>query len=206
MAMQDRYNILREKLAATHLPLTIEAQGEPHRVLLSKNLTIRELREEVVNKFVQESGKKSDFMLVVNQKPLALSKKISTLGADTLVRLERVDKTQKVEEQVFLSFDENTRFPIIKLPAIIGRSKQGDTALSINVNDLPDGLTVSRRHAELSRQGETFIIRNIADNPQDKPIFVNEAIVAAADVPKEVEDGTEIRLGKITLTLHITKT
>ena len=74
MAIQDRYNVLREKLAATHLPLTIEAQGEPHRVLLSKDLTIRELREEVVNKFVQESGKKSDFMLVSNDKPLALSK------------------------------------------------------------------------------------------------------------------------------------
>lgn len=205
MAMQDRYHILRGKLGASHLPLTIEAQGEPHRVLLSKDLTIRELREEVVNKFVQESGKKSDFMLFVDGQSLPLSKKVSSLNADALIRLERVDKTQKVAEQIHLAFDDRTRFPIAKLPAIIGRSKQGDKALAVNLNDLPDGLTVSRRHAELSRQGETFIIRNIADNPQDKPIFVNDAAVAAADVPKEVEDGTQIRLGKITLTLHITR-
>ncbi len=205
MAMEDRYNTLRQKLAGTHVPLTIEAQGEPHRVLLSKELTVRELREEVVNKLVQESGKKSDFMLVVNQKPLALPKKLSSLTPDTVVRLERVDKTQKIDEDVVLVFDENTSFPIAKLPAIIGRSKQGDTALTVNVNDLPDGLTVSRRHAEISRQGEIFIIRNIADNPQDKPIYINEAILAAADVPKELEDGTQIRLGKITLTFQITK-
>ncbi len=204
MANQDRYNILRQKLVATHIPLTIEAQGEPHRVLLLKEMTVRDLREEAVNKFVQESGKKSDFVLIANQQPLALSKRLSTLSADTVVRLVRADKTQKVEEQVVLVFDENTRFPITSLPAIIGRSKQGDVALAVNVNDLPNGLTVSRRHAELSKQGDTFMIRNIADNPQDKPIYINEVALASGDIPKEVGDGTAIRLGKITLTLQIT--
>ncbi len=204
MANQDRYNQLRQKLVASHIPLTIVAQGEPHRVLLLKEMTVRDLREEVVNKFVQESGKKSDFVLVANQQPLALSKKLSSLSADTVVRLIRADKTQKVEEKVALVFDENTRFVITSLPAIIGRSKQGDPALAVNVNDLPNGLTVSRRHAELSRQGETFIVRNIADNPVDKPIYINEVALASADIPKEVSDGTAIRLGKITLTLQIT--
>ncbi len=204
MANQDRYNLLRQKLVATHIPLTIEAQGEPHRVLLLKEMTVRDLREEVVNKFVQESGKKSDFVLMANQQPLALSKRLSSLTADMVIRLERADKRQKVKEQVALMFDENTEFAITTLPAIIGRSKQGDAALAVNVNDLPNGLTVSRRHAELSRQGETFIIRNIADNPVDKPIYINEVALASADIPKEVGDGTAIRLGKITLTLKIT--
>lgn len=204
MANQDRFNLLRQKLVATHIPLTVEAQGEPHRVLMLKDMTIRELREEVVNKFVQESGKKSDFVLMANQQPLALSKKLSSLSADTVVRLVRADKTQKVSEQVTLVFDDSTRFPIFSLPAIIGRSKQADSALAVNVNDLPNGLTVSRRHAEISRQGETFMIRNIADNPQDKPIYINEVALATGDIPKEVSDGTVIRLGKITLTLQIT--
>jgi len=204
MANLDRYNLLRQKLVATHIPLTIEAQGDPHRVLLLKEMTVRDLREEVVNKFVQESGKKSDFVLIANQQPLALSKKLSSLTPDTVVRLIRADKTQKVSEQVALVVDENTRFAITTLPAIIGRSKQADPALAVNVNDLPNGLTVSRRHAELSRQGETFVIRNIADNPQDKPIYINEVALASADIPKEVVDGTVIRLGKIVLTLQIT--
>ena len=204
MANQDRYNLLRQKLVASHIPLTIEAQGEPHRVLLLKEMTVRDLREEVVNKFVQESGKKSDFVLMANQQALPLSRKLSALTADTVVRLVKADKTQKVEEKVALVFDENTKFAITSLPAIIGRSKQADPALAVNVSELPNGLTVSRRHAELSRQGETFIIRNIADNPQDKPIYINEVALASADLPKEVSDGTAIRLGKITLTLQIT--
>lgn len=204
MANQDRFNVLRQKMAVTHIPLTVEAQGEPHRVLFQKDMTVREMREEVVNKFVQESGKKSDFVLVANQQPLPLSKKLSTLTPDTIVRLVRADKTQKVAEQVSLVLDDSTRFPISSLPAIIGRSKQADPSLAVNVHDLPNGLTVSRRHAEISRQGETFIIRNIADNPQEKPIYINEVALASGDIPKEIEDGTAIRLGKITLHLQIT--
>ena len=204
MANQDRYNQLRQKLADSHIPLTIEAQGEPHRVLLLKEMTVRDLREEVVNKFVQESGKKSGFVLIANQQPLPLSRKLDALTPDTVVRLVKADKTQKVEEQVALVFEDGTRFPITSLPAIIGRSKQADPALAVNVTELPNSLTVSRRHAELSKQGETFIVRNIADNPQDKPIYINEVALASADIPKEVSDGTAIRLGKITLTLQIT--
>lgn len=177
----------------------IEAQGESQRVLLMREMTVRELREEVVTKFVHETGKKSDYTLIANNQPLALGRKLDTLMPDTVIRLERVSHEQKIQDvEIVLVFDESRRISVATLPAVIGRSKQA----AINLSDFPNSENVSRRHAELTRQDDIFYIRNLADEPIKKPIYVNETALDS-DIPKEVGDGVVIRLGKISFTLYI---
>jgi len=197
--MQDRYMTLREKLSTTHISLVIEAQGEQQRVLLARDMTVRELREEVVTRFIHESGKKSDFTLIANHQPLPLARKLDTLMPDTVIRLERVSHEQTVRDtEIILQFEDGRRISITTLPAVIGRSKQA----AVNLSDFPNSENVSRRHAELTRHEEIYYIRNLADEPIRKPIYVNDAAVDS-DIPKEVSDGAVIRLGKISFTLYI---
>lgn len=197
--MQDRFKTLRDEFAATHISLIIEVQGEKQRALVLRDMTVRELREEVVNKFVHETGKKSDYLLVVNNQSLALASKLDTLAPDTLIRLERASHEQTIQDmEIILQFDDGRRISVSTLPAIIGRSKQA----TINLGDFPNSENVSRRHAELTRYEDRYYIRNLADEPIKKPIYANE-IAIDSDIPKEVSNGVVIRLGKISFTLYI---
>lgn len=197
--MQDRYTTLRDKLASTHISLIIEAQGEQQRALMMRDMTVRELREEVVARFIHETGKKSDYALVANNQPLALARKLDSLATDTLIRLERISHAQIMSDvEIVLVFDEHKQIPVTTLPAVIGRSKQA----TINLSDFPNSENVSRRHAELTRQEEVFYIRNLADEPIKKPIYINDSAIDS-DIPKEVGSGTLIRLGKISFKLII---
>jgi hypothetical protein len=206
--MQNRYTQLKTRLEKTHIALNVEAQGEQHRVLVRTDLTIRELREELVNKLFHESGNRSDYSVMWNGRALTLSQPIGKQGipSGAQIQVVRVKHEKAVEGvRLYLVVDPDTRFELTRLPALIGRSAQPTQELAVNLKDVPNGASVSRKHAEISRQGETYLIRNHSNS---QPVYVTDPgedteVSLEGDVTKEIVPGSVIRLGKVTFTFYI---
>lgn len=202
--MQDRFMTLRQKLDATHIPLlVVDRQGDTesiHRVLVLRTMTVRELREAIMAKFAQEGAKKSDYAVFAGGKQLPLSQTVGTLPPEARITLERVEKQQALDDrEIVLVFEDGSLIVVDRIPAIIGRSKDTEnTQVEVNLNDFPESLTVSRRHAEIIRNGANFAIRSLSD----KPIYVNDAPINPS-LPRDLEDGASVRLGKITFHVRI---
>lgn len=208
--MQDRFAKLRDRLEQTnktHVSLVIEVRdGERHHALFRKSLTVRDVREEIVTHLIRETGGEGDYVLTINGVRLSLSQTLEKITTNTVITLQRTDHQTKTTDEVYLLLADNTRQEIDKLPCVIGRSRQADFE-GINLIDQPENLTVSRRHAELSHRDGDYYINNITDNPAERPIYLNESedgssIVDSA-IPKLINDGDIIRLGKVTFTFHV---
>lgn len=198
--MQNRFETLEEHLSGSHVPLVIaDMQHEEHRVLVRRDLKVKDLREQVVNRFVEGANNKGDYELVVNDKPLPLSQSVDGLPPLSRLVLRRVQRQHEIAHDLVLVFDRTTQIVVDKLPAIIGRSKRGE-AVDVNLQDFPDSTTVSRRHAALLEQGGTYYIQNISE--ADRPLLVNDSPVNSG-MMKELIDGAAVRLGKIEFTLRI---
>lgn len=198
--MQNRFATLREHLQTSHLPLVIEYREERYPILVNRSMTVRELREQIVAKLVQDTGFKSDYALFHERRRLALDDVLESLPVDALIEFRRVERQQELDDVVlWLGFEGGVILTIDKVPAVIGRSRDEDTrGVEVNLQDFENSLTVSRRHAEVFRQGGQFYIRNLSD----KVLMVNEASVAAGAFT-EIHDGDEIRLGRIAFRLRI---
>lgn len=202
--MQDRFNTLAERFGETHVPLVVvdREMGSDitHRALIMKSMTVRELRAEVVEKFAQEGALKSEYALMVDNQALELNSAIGKLRPNTRVIMAKVERQQAVEDMdIFLIFDDDSYLQIDKLPAVIGRSKNTENSeVEVNLVDQPDGLTVSRRHAELTKTPTGYMIRNLTD----KPLYVNDMALTSM-LPQKVDDGDIFRLGKVTLKLRL---
>lgn len=202
--MQDRFNTLAERFRETHIPLVIVdrelGNDITHRALLMKTMTVRDLRAEVVEKFAQEDALKSDYALVVNDQPLELGAPLGRLKPNTRVVMMKVERQQAVEDMdIFLMFEDDSYIQVEKLPAIIGRSKNAENnEVEVNLGDQPDGLTVSRRHAELTKEPQGYMIRNLTD----KPLYVNDTALTSM-LPEKISDGDIFRLGRVTLKLRL---
>lgn len=209
--MQDRYSKLRSRLEPkTHVSLIVETMdGEHHQALFRKNLTIKQVREEIVSHLIRDTGGETDYVLIMSGKRLPLSQTLERIRGNTTILLQRADHQIKASDQVYLLFADGARHVIDKLPAVIGRSKQANL-VDINLIDQPENLTVSRRHAELAYRDGDYYISNITDNPTDRPIYLNEDqdsnSIVDSTAPKLIADGYTIRMGKVSFTFHVDRT
>lgn len=78
------------------------------------------------------------------------------------------------------------RFVLDRDTTVVGRS-DSDIVL--------DGVTVSRRHAEFRRQGETFVVVDVGSF---NGTYLNRSAVDMATL----DDGDEIQIGKFRLIFH----
>lgn len=200
--MHSRFDNLSERLTETHVPLMVaDMQRESSRVLVRRSMRVRELRELLISRFIEGAATSaSDYAVFYEDKPLALNDTLMALPAGAHLQLGRAQRQQEITDTLVLVYDRSTHFMIERLPLVIGRSKQGQS-VDLNLNDLPEGLTVSRRHALLLQQGKSYYIQNIAEN-SDRPVYVNDAAVSMG-MMKELLDGAVIRLGKLALTVRI---
>jgi pSer/pThr/pTyr-binding forkhead associated (FHA) protein len=79
-----------------------------------------------------------------------------------------------------------SRFVLDRDTTVVGRS-DSDIVL--------DGVTVSRRHAEFRRHGETFVVVDVGSF---NGTYLNRLPVDAATL----DDGDEVQIGKFRLTFH----
>lgn len=208
--MQDRYTKLRERLEQgnrTHVPIVVEVMGERHHALFRREMTIKQVREEIVTRLLRDSGGKSGDVLLLNGVRPPLTQTLERVAPNTVISIQRGDHQIKATDVVYLVLPDGSRQTIDKLPCVIGRSRQAES-VDINLIDQPEGLTVSRRHAELSqRDDDNYYIRNITENPADRPIYLNEDqddnFTLDSAILKPLSDGNTIRLGKVSLVFHI---
>src|SRR5690606_31593692 len=198
--MQNRFETLQEHLSGSHVPLVIaDMQHEEHRVLVRRDLKVKDLREQVVNRFVEGANNKGDYELVVNDKPLPLSQSVDGLPPLSRLVLRRVQRQHEIAHDLVLVFDRTTQIVVDKLPAIIGRSKRGE-AVDVNLQLCPQITSVSRRHASLLAQGGTYCIPNTSE--ADHHLFANDSPFNSGMI-KELTDSAAVRLGIIDFILRI---
>jgi hypothetical protein len=199
--MQGRFDDLSNRLQPTHIPLIVyDMQQEANHVLVRRNMRVRELRELLIARFVEGATSASEYAVYYEGRSLGLNETLASLPANAQLRLGRTQRQQETKDTLVLVFDRSIQFVVDRLPLVIGRHKQGQ-AVDINLGDLPDGATVSRRHALLLQQGSSYYVQNIAEN-SDRPLYVNDQPVNTG-MMKELSEGALLRLGKITLTVRI---
>ncbi len=199
--MQDRFDTLSKRLKDSHIPVIIfDMEHESQRVLLKRDLRVRELREMLVSKFIEGATNISEYAVFYENRPLGLNETLEQLAPFARLQLGRVDRQQAPQDRLVLKVDPDIEFVIQRLPAVIGRSKQGQS-VDVNLNDLPDALTVSRRHATILQQNGNYYIQNITEG-SDKPLYINDQVITS-QLMKELNNNDKIRLGKITLSFYI---
>jgi hypothetical protein len=198
-AVPNRYQELQEKLNTSHVPvIVIDAQGERANALLRRNLTVRQLRDVLMTKFVQDTAKRSNYTLFANGAPLTLAETLESLPAYAEITYKRMERHQPLEDhRLLLVFEDNTLFELDRLPSVLGRKTRQNTDVDIDLSEFPNGDTVSRKHAEISCQDDRYYIRNLSS----RSLFVNEIEIMADKY--ELTDGAVIRLGKIVFRLRI---
>lgn len=197
--MQNRFDTLRDALQRTHKPLTIVYRDEEYRVLVTAEMTVRQLREACFSKFAQSTGFKSDYVLVYADQPLTLGDTLDHLPAGASIQFQRAERQQTVEDtELYVVFSDGSFQPLNKLPAVIGRS-QAEGGVDINLQDFPEGMKVSRRHAEIFRQGSVYYIRNLTQN---NTLLVDAAAVTQS-TPRALKHGSVVRASTVEFELRI---
>lgn len=198
--MQNRFDTLQQQLDYTHLPLIVlDMQQEAHRILVRRDMHVKDLREQIVNRFVEGATNKAEYVLALDENPLPLVQPVDLIPPLSTLTLRRMQRQHDTQHDLILVFDRTNQFMVDKLPAVIGRSKRDD-AVDVNLNDFPESATVSRRHAQLLVQNGVYYIQNISE--ADRALSVNESPVSS-QMMKELTDGSRVRLGKIEFTLRI---
>jgi len=82
--------------------------------------------------------------------------------------------------------------------AVIGRSSQGTGPVDIDLKGVPGGQYISRRHAEIYREGETFWVRDLKST---NGTFVDGE--GPITHPHPLKDGVRIRFASVTFEFHI---
>jgi pSer/pThr/pTyr-binding forkhead associated (FHA) protein len=88
------------------------------------------------------------------------------------------------------------RFPVQWQPAVIGRPDADhvhNELLAANLEWLPEGLRVSRRHAQITEEAGIFYLENLAG--RDNPTYLNGRSLAGGR-RVALQHGDAIRLGQ----------
>ena len=122
---------------------------------------------------------------------------------------ELVEQAEEIREQTtsvrmpaLRDVISNAVFPMLHFPAIIGRQRSDDPehnrALVIDLTDLPDGRSVSRKHAVILRQGDDYHVELLKES---RALYVNQRQARLGEaIP--LHDGDTITLGSVQLTFQ----
>lgn len=185
-----------------------EHTGQRAKIL--RDLTINGLIEEIFKEFddiPSDNPAKYAVYLKGNPKPLKPISTITELDLQPQDELTFEYRHQNVREMLqpqdyaYLT-DEITgrRFDIQWQPALIGRptaEADHNLMLAINMELLPKGMTISRRHAQITFSDDKYYIEPLAEN--------NPVIVNGQEMPMgamwEIKNGDRITLGRYNVTL-----
>jgi pSer/pThr/pTyr-binding forkhead associated (FHA) protein len=170
-----------------------EHSGQRARV--RRNLTVRGLIEEILKEFDDigaDQPEKYTLQLKGGERPLSHNQNMMQLDIqpqDELV-LGYVRQTlrQMLDPALYAVLVEDTtgkEFDIQWQPALIGRPNneaEHNIMLAANLLLLPSGMTVSRRHAQITVTGGRYYLEPLAEN---NPVIVNQ---------KEVPFGAQVEL------------
>lgn len=186
-----------------------EYSGQRARV--RKTLTVGALIEEILREFDDippDPSNKYVLYLKDLEKPLDSDKNLIELDIQTHDQLvfdrHRTFLRRTLPPDVHAYFVENQSAEVYEIqwyPAVIGRlstDMDHNFSLAVNLQYLPDGKTVSRRHAQVIYSADKFFIEPQAEH---NPVYLN-----GKEMPYmkrfEIKDGDKLMLGfkHITLT------
>ncbi len=186
------------------------------RARVRRTLTARDLIQEILKEFDDipaDSPEKYAVYLKGDDRPLKTDANLIQLDIQPQDELvfdyirQTLRRMFKPEQAAWLREESTGRvFDLEWQPAVIGRpTNEADhnLTLAVNVQALPDGMTISRRHAQVTLSEGRYFIEALAEN---NPVLVN-----GKDVPvnarREMKNGDKLVLGRnhVTFTFLIHK-
>lgn len=180
------------------------------RARLRKSLTVTDLIAEILREFddiTADSPEKYAIYLKGFDRPLTPGNTLTQLDIqpqDELV-FDYVRQTirRMLDDRHYATLREDTtgkEFDIQWQPAVIGRPSTDvdhNIILAVNVTLLPNGKTISRRHAQITFSEGRYFIEPLAD---ENPVFLN-----GRELPlnnrREIKNGDKLALGRHKLTM-----
>ncbi|GAB4487631.1 MAG: hypothetical protein Fur0016_01430 [Anaerolineales bacterium] len=175
------------------------------RARVRKTLTVRDLIQEILKEFDDipaDSPEKYAVYLKGDDRPLKVDSNLIQLDIqpqDELVfdyirhTLRRMFKPEQV---VYLREEATGRvFTLEWQPAVIGRpTNEADhnLTLAVNVQSLPEGMTISRRHAQVTLSEGRYFIEALAEN---NPVLLNGKEVPV-NARRELKNGDNLVMGR----------
>ncbi len=183
------------------------------RAKIRRTLTITGLMEEILKEFDDvpaDNPAKYALYLTGNPKPLRGNATITELDLQPQDELTFEYRRQSIREalqpQDFAYLTDpvtNRRFEIQWQPALVGRptaEADHNLMLAVNVELLPKGMTISRRHAQITFSDDQYFVEPLADS---NPVFVN-----GKEMPMgamwEIKNGDKVTFGRYDVTLDFT--
>jgi len=180
------------------------------RARLRRSLTVTALIEEILREFddiTADSPEKYAIYLKGFDHPLKADQNLVQLDIqpqDELV-FDYVRQTNRrmLDVQNYATLREETtgkEFDIQWQPAVIGRPSTDmdhNIMLAINVQLLPNGKTISRRHAQITFSDGRYFVEPLAEQ---NPVFINGREVTVFS-KRELRNGDKLSLGTHRLTL-----
>jgi len=180
------------------------------RARLRSTLTARELIEEILREFddiTSESPDQYALFLKGTDRPLQAGLTLAQLDIQPQDQLvleyarQSLRRMISPENHVSLHDEVNGRsYEILWQPAIIGRptnEAEHNIMLAVNLQLHPKGLTVSRKHAEITFSGGHYFIEPMAEN---NPVTLNDKTLAF-HTKRELKHGDKINIGRSSLPL-----
>ncbi len=179
------------------------------RARVRRTLTARDLIQEILKEFDDipaDSPEKYAIYLKGDDRPLKAEANLIQLDIqpqDELV-FDYVRQTLRrmlKPEQVAYLREETTGkvFSLEWQPAVIGRpTNEADhnLTLAVNVQSLPDGITISRKHAQVTFSEGRYFVEALAEN---NPILLNGKEIPV-NARREIKNGDKLVLGRNHLT------
>jgi pSer/pThr/pTyr-binding forkhead associated (FHA) protein len=180
------------------------------RARLRKSLTVSGLVEEILREFddiAADSPEKYAVFLKGMDRPLSASSTMTQLDIQPQDELvfeyvrQNIRRMLNPENYAFLRDDANGRvYDLQWQPAIIGRptnEAEHNIMLAVNLQLHPKGLTVSRKHAEITFSDGHYYIELLAEN---NPVAVNDKAIPFG-TRRELKHGDRINIGRNDLLL-----
>jgi pSer/pThr/pTyr-binding forkhead associated (FHA) protein len=175
------------------------------RARLRKSLTVSALVEEILKEFddvVADSPEKYAVYLKGIDRPLNPGYTLTQLDIqpqDELVfNYVRQTIRQMLEPHQYAFLSEETTgktYDIQWQPAVIGRPTNEvdhNIVLAVNVQLLPNGMTVSRKHAQITFSEGRYYVEALAEN---NPVFINGKEVTP-NSRREIKNGDKLLIGR----------
>jgi hypothetical protein len=182
-----------------------DSQGELAKV--RQTITVDTLIQEILNEFRNELDLETPetYGLYRENDPHPLSRSLQIGELDlrpqdelTFRRLRFTGREDIQGKQIPVlrnTQDRSLRFHITWQPALIGRPDSyalHNKLLAVDVEPLPGGLLISRRHAQIIQDGENFFLERLSNR---NPTYLNEREIPPIG-RHPLTPGARIRLGR----------
>ncbi len=179
------------------------------RARVRRTLTARGLIQEILKEFDDipaDSPEKYAVYLKGDDRPLKADANLVQLDIQPQDELvfdyirQTLRRMFKPEQAAWLREESTAKvFHLEWQPAVIGRpTNEADhnLTLAVNVQALPDGMTISRRHAQVTLSEGRYFIEALAEN---NPVLVNGKEVPV-NARREMKNGDKLVLGRNNVT------